>query len=167
VRLASAAVAGGIRLDPASDYYVENTPARFNFSAGIARTGLVKVRGLSVGYTWTVAQEDAATRIRLLCAAMSLGSGMCWIQRGGVNPLLCVGEGGVPVPFDGDDIDLPSGSPWDATDPLMDGAEYQVREMEFPSWLPVSTAAALRDLIMLRFVVAVENAEVPGFGLGG
>jgi hypothetical protein len=30
-----------------------------------------------------------------------------------------------------------------------------------------STAAALRDLIMLRFVVAVENAEVPGFGLGG
>jgi hypothetical protein len=29
------------------------------------------------------------------------------------------------------------------------------------------TAAALRDLIMLRFVVAVENAEVPGFGLGG
>jgi hypothetical protein len=31
----------------------------------------------------------------------------------------------------------------------------------------ISTAAALRDLIMLRFVVAVENAEVPGFGLGG
>jgi hypothetical protein len=29
-----------------------------------------------------------------------------------------------------------------------------------------STAAALRDLIM-RFVVGVENAEVPGFGLGG
>jgi len=56
--------------------FFENVPGRFNIFQGSGRrSGLVKVTGNSVGYTWGVAAEEAAKRVRLLFAAPPVARG--------------------------------------------------------------------------------------------
>ncbi|PRY18874.1 hypothetical protein [Pseudosporangium ferrugineum] len=136
VRLAAAATAGGLRLDPEPGLFFENVPDKFNlFSGRPQHSGLVKATGESIGYTWHVATSDAARRVRLLCALLSISSGTAWIQRVGVHPLIRHTAAGAFEPTRPEDIELPAASPWEREDMILPADEVQVHEVEVPPWI--------------------------------
>ncbi|MDG4755307.1 hypothetical protein O7630_30660 [Micromonospora sp. WMMD718] len=153
IRLVPPREVGSLKLDAAPDVFVENVPARFNlFSARSCRTGLVKVRGTSTGYTWGVAAEDAARRLRLLCAMLSI-AGESWVQRCSVNPLINMNEAGEAEPTSGDEIELPVKSPWDRDDLISMEDISEMTTMETPDWIvsrwdAIASDAGLQDVLV-------------------
>lgn len=146
VSLDKPAVVAGLRLEPAHDLYAENVPGRFNIFQGTSRhSGLVKVDGNSLGYTWGVAAEDAARRTKLLCALLSVSSGTPWIQRSNVNPLVRIREDGSEEPVSVEEIELPATSPWDRGDRVLPADEVQRREVEVPAWIGQRWASIVHD----------------------
>ena len=94
--------------------FFENVPGRFNIFQGSGRhSGLAKVTGNSVGYTGVslLKRRPSGCGCCARCCRSVAGQ---WIQRSGVSSLIRVTEQGVAEPTSGDDIKLPTMSPWEA-----------------------------------------------------
>ncbi|SCF43965.1 hypothetical protein [Micromonospora saelicesensis] len=154
LRLSSPSEVGGLKLDPSPEMFFEYSPSRFNlFSANGSRNGLVKVRGTSAAYTWAVAAEDAAKRLRLLCAMLSVESRVPWMQRCSISPLTRTNASGESEAIDGEDIEFPVRSPWDRDEIFSPEGRFQVNDVTIPDWIPSRWSAIASDAGLLGALI--------------
>lgn len=121
--LGGAAVVGGMSLAPGSRPYLEVVESFVPSMSGgqINHSYPVVVSGASRGYSFPVAQEDAADRLNRLCALLSIVWDGCWQLRQ------------APQPFPLDPAELPKSRLLDNM--ISPDGSLSRSEVEIPLWI--------------------------------